>query len=466
MSSLRNLPKHQHYAATYSRIGYFWGLGIEHETYLATTQGRTITSFKGQMRPERYSVNYYDAYKADPLQTMLERVIDLSGSLTIPILMNSHSFTMCDVSGEHATAYSRSPTPNSNPRFSGRTLFQYLCQHSRWLAEQVGISYTWDGDTVEFTTQKFYRATVAAVLEELQEIEARFIQELQLAPPVGLLQSHGPLRLVAPVNEPWATYLTNPSNISMFNNGTIHINVTLPTQLGFDRLPLWPADFLEKHRRLARLVQWLEPLWIAVHGSPDPFAALSDRYAAGSQRLAVSRYIGLGTFDTEVMPNGKILQVPRSSVTAPWYDRLYAATDYTERTEIGLDINYNKHWAHGLELRFLDQLPLPTLRNLLDQIVVLMDIAMGPMTISDPRPSPVWQEMAYEALHHGPSWILPPIQLGALASAFGILEDQKEPQTPSSTLDWIFNRLEDRKGYCWSRMVEPANGSCCCLPFF
>jgi hypothetical protein len=228
-------------------------------------------------------------------------------------------------------------------------------------------------------------------------------------------------------------------------------------------MPLWPADFLEKHRRLARLVQWLEPLWIAVHGSPDPFAALSNRYAAGSQRLAVSRYIGLGTFDTEAMPIGKILQVPRSSVTAPWYDRLYAATDYTERSEIGLDINYNKHWAHGLELRFLDQLPLPNLQEIMEQLVILMDMAMGSMTISDPRPSPLWQEMAYEALHHGPSWILTPTQLGALGAALGILEDQKEPLSPSSALGWIFERLEDRKGYCWSRMGEPVNASWCCL---
>jgi len=461
MSSLRNLPKHQHYAATYSRFGYFWGLGIEHETYLATTQSRIISSFEGQMRPERYCVNYYDAYKAAPLQSMLKRVVDLSGSLTIPVMMNSHSFTKCDASGEHATVYSRSPTPN--PNFRGLTLFKYLCQHSQWLEDKVGTSYTWDGDTVEFTTQNFYRATVVDVLAELQETEDRFIHEIRQAPPVGLLQSHGPLRLVAPVNEPWATYLTNPANISMFNNGTIHINVTLPTQLGFDRMPLWPADFLEKHRRLARIIQWLEPLWVAVHGSPDPFASLSDRYAAGSQRLAVSRYIGLGTFDTEAMPIGKILQVPRSSVTAPWYDRLYAATDYTERSEIGLDINYNKHWAHGLELRFLDQLPLPNLQEIMEQLVILMDIAMGPMTISDPRLSLSWQEMAYEALHHGPSWILTPTQLGALGSALGISEDQKEPLSPSSALGWIFERLEDRKGYCWSRMGEPVNASCCCL---
>jgi len=317
----------------------------------------------------------------------------------------------------------------------------------------------WDGDTVEFMTQRFYRATVAGVLAELAETEARFVTEVARAPPVGLLASHGPLRLAAPANVPFATYLTNPGNVAMFNNGTIHINVTLPTQLGFDKTPMWPADFLEKHRGLARLVQWLEPLWIAVHGSPDPFAGVSDRYSAGSQRLAVSRYIGLGTFDTDTMVAGKILQIQRSEVTAPWYDRLYAATDYTQRGEIGLDLNYNKHWAHGLELRFFDQLPLADLRCVMEQLVVLMDVALASsVSITDPRLSPVWQDMAYEALHRGAGWSVSPAQLGALAVALGIADSQKEPLDPVGALAWIFEHLEGRKGFCWSRMVDGQRG--------
>ena len=458
---LQNLPKHQRYASAYNRLGFFWGLGIEHETYLATSQTRTITSFEGQMKPERYCVSYYDAYKAAPLQTMLQHVIDLSGSLTVPILLNSHSLTKCDVSGEHATVYSKTTLPN--PGFSGTSIFEYLCHHSPWLEKELGASYMWDGDTIEFMTQHFYRATVADVIAELQGIERHFEQEINRAPAAGVLQTHGPLRLVAPLNPPWATYLTNPSNVSMFNNGTIHINITLPTQLGFNKKPLWPIHFVEQHRRLARLIQWLEPLWICVYGAPDPFSEYSNRFAAGSQRLAVSRYIGLGTFDTELMPRGKILQVPRAELSLPWYDRLYAATDYTTRADIGLDINFNKHWSHGLELRFFDQMPLPDLQTVMEQLVILMDITReSENSIPNPRNSVTWRGAAYEALHHGSRWIVTPTQLAAFAGVIGILEDAKEPLSPASSLQWIFERLERRRGFCWDRMVNENRRSSCC----
>lgn len=32
-------------------------------------------------------------------------------------------------------------------------------------------------------------------------------------------------------NNPFAIYMTNINNISMFNNGTLHYNITLPTKL-------------------------------------------------------------------------------------------------------------------------------------------------------------------------------------------------------------------------------------------
>lgn len=435
LTPLRNLPKHDRYANAYERYGFFWGLGVEHETYVATSHSREIKTFRGALTRERYSVSYYDAYMAETYKAAMDRILDIcGGSLTVPILMNSHSFTRCDVSGEHATLYSKTHKPN--PNFGGRTLFEYLCDHSPWLVSEMDKAYMWDGDTVEFMTQRFYKATVASVMAELEEIEARFVTEIARAPAVGVLGSHGPLRLASPVNEPWATYMTNPGNVSMFNNGTIHINVTLPTRLGLNRAPLWPFDFLEKHRRLARLVQWFEPLWIACHGSPDPFAAISSRFSAGSQRLAVSRYIGVGTFDTDTMPVGKILQAHKLSLgPLPWYDRLYAATDYAERDTIGLDINYNKHWAHGLELRFLDQLPFAALRSVLEQIVVLMDLSLDSGPIQDPRKIPLWQDMAYEALHHGSVWRISVDQMEALCSVLGIREQPKEPMGPIQTMD-------------------------------
>ena len=445
------LAKHERYQHAYRRFGFYWGLGIEHETYIMTNHSKKIKTFENQMKPERYCVNYYSSYKLEPLKAALSSIVDSSG-LSVPILMNGHSMTHCDINGEHATTYERVPKPN--PKYAGRPLFDWICTYSAWMQDSIDKVFMWDGDTVEFMTQRFYRATVASVMNELREAEETFIRELGRIPKQGILAGYGPFRLASPRNEPFATYMTNKSNVSMFNNGTIHINVTLPTRLGFNKKPLWPLVFLEKHRRLARLVQWLEPLWIAIHGSGDPLASTiySGSFAQGSQRLAVSRYIGVGTFDTVAMPVGKILQMPRSDVgPIPWYR---TDTAYAPLNVIGLDINFNKHWAHGLELRFLDQLPFDSLQTVVEQVVVLMDLAMesGPL-IPDPRTNAFWVQMAESAIYDGIEWQVSPEQINALFVALGYTGDQKEPLNPADALALVFKALEPRKAFCWARMV-------------
>jgi hypothetical protein len=448
--------KHARYGTAYRRFGYYWGLGVEHETYVATSQTRTVRSFDtATLKPERYSVNYYSAYRPEHLTRGLAAAMDVSGgALTVPVLMNNHSFKDCDVFGEHRTTYEKIPKPN--PRFAGETLEAWAGKYSQWLRDAYGSVYVWDGDTVEFMTQRFYKATVAGVMTELRGAEERFVAELQKLPKQGILAGYGPLRLSAPVNPGWATYLTNPRAVSMFNNGTIHVNVTLPTRLGWNRQPLWPADFVERHRRLARLVQWLEPWWIAAYGSGDPFATMCDvsGFAAGSQRLAVSRYIGVGTFDTTVMPRGKILQIQKSDAgPLPWYDWLHARTGYAPLDVIGLDINFNKHWAHGLELRMFDQMPLADLDVVLRQVVVLMDIAQEGVTVPDPRKHVQWCRAAGEALLEGRAWRSSPEQMNVLCEALRVSGRPKEPWFGIDALRWLFEEeLVPRRGSCWRSM--------------
>ena len=458
-----SLPKHARYGSDYRRFGYYWGLGVEHETYIATSQTRTVRSFDAAaLKSERYSVNYYAAYKQPALQSALQATLaDASGALVVPVLMNSHSFLNCDVYGEHRTTYERVPKPNG--RFAGQTLGNWTQSYSAWLRDEYDRSYVWDGDTVEFITQRFYRATVADVMAELRATEERFVSELGRLPRTGVLAAYAPLRLSAPANPGWATYLTNPRAVSMFNNGTFHVNVTLPTRLGWDRRPWSFADFTDKHRRLARLVQWLEPLWIAVYGSGDPFSKPNEEividvsgFAAGSQRLAVSRYIGVGTFDTVTMPRGKILQIQRSAAgPLPWYDWLHARTAYAPLDVIGLDINFNKHWSHGLELRFFDQMPLADLETVIRQVVVLMDVALTGRDVPDPRQNTLWSQAVGSALLEGPAWLLRPEQMGAICTALGIAAEAKEPMSPADALAWLFERgLLGMRGYCWRAMLK------------
>jgi hypothetical protein len=460
MDPIQNLPKHQRYSSEYKRFGMYWGLGVELETYIATSQTRKVSAFTPiNMKPERYSVSYYRAYQSEQLMKALARVIaDVSGSggLTVPILMNCHSLTDCDVYGEHATTYER--IPRQNPRYAGQTMFEWACRYSQWFRDEFGKVFMWDGDTVEFMTQRFYCARIEDVLTELRVGQHRFVQELNRLPRVGVLAAYGPLRLTYPENPPWATYLTHQRGISMFNNGTLHVNVTLPTRLGWNRKPLCMRSFVNRHRSLARLVQWMEPIWVALYGSGDPFASSSQEGvgAAGSQRLAVSRYIGVGTYDTERMPPGKLLQVPRASLgPLPWYEWLHARTAYAPLDVIGLDINFNKHWAHGLELRFLDQMSEAGLRDVLHDLVVLMDIVQtGSSTVVNPVTDVRWQQAAGSALLEGIGWCVEAEFLSILAEVLGLRGyEPKEPRPVSVAIGHLRAAMVWRRGDCWRRMV-------------
>jgi len=339
-----------------------------------------------------------------------------------------------------------------------------MCDHSAWLRDEFGKVYMWDGDTVEFMTQRFYRATVDEVLAELATGYQRFEEEMSRLPREGILAKYGPLRIAAPTNEPWASHLTNLANVSMFNNGTIHINVTMPTRLGFNKAPRSMKRFRHEHQQLARLIQWVEPLWLAVFGSGDPFRVHSpqygSRYAAGSQRMAVSRYIGVGTYDTETMPVGKILQVPRAVGQYPWYDWLHGRTDYAPLDVIGLDLNYYKHGSHGLELRFFDQMTMVGLRVVMEHLVTLMDLVREGWVVPNPQKSAIWQRAAGNALYNGVHWAVSVEELGAIAAALRITEKPPCDLPSVDALQWLFTQLEGRRGWCWRHMCGGVRVGC------
>jgi hypothetical protein len=196
----------------------------------------------------------------------------------------------------------------------------------------------------------------------------------------------------------------------------------------------------------------LEPLLIAVYGSAEPFGEVSEDFARGSQRLTVSRYIGMGTFDTHTMPIGKILQIPRKGFK--WYDNLYSKIKYKTMEKIGLDINFNKHGAHGLELRFFDQMPTGSLKEVLENLVKIMDASLQLKEFPEnPVENSIWQTCAEDSLYHGFGWKLTTEQQEILYKTFGIYHViPKEPIFVNEFLEEFFKELDVYKGKCWKLM--------------
>jgi hypothetical protein len=394
------LPKHLKYRDKYGAGETYWGFGVEHETYLESAVFLDVlrTDLKAYRRPERYSVSYYKSYKEDALEAAIDRLPPIVP--LVPILLNSHSMTYTDISMNHRTTYES--RPQQNPRYCGQSLHEAFYAASAWYRDAYDKWVVYDGDTFEFMNVGFYNASVEEALEELWEVEDRFVWEFNrfiMNPDVGSkYSSFGPYGITRS-NYPFARHLSNPHHYTMFNNGTVHVNITLPTRLDASGCIADMDDFRGRHQRAARYFQWFEPLLAVEYGAGDVFSGVCDfpqehyrdyvcqagcdkdrqLFSPTSQRLALSRYIGMCTYDTERMPAGKLLLYDVSGAGAgaggavykapgikyegytmdcsgSWYDGFYDKTAYMRLSQRGFDINYNKHWNHGLELRIFDGL--------------------------------------------------------------------------------------------------------------
>jgi hypothetical protein len=190
----------------------------------------------------------------------------------------------------------------------------------------------------------------------------------------------------------------------------------------------------------------MEPYWIAVYGAGDVLKQYG-LGSGGSQRVGVARYIGLGTFDTDEMPRGKINQIDRISDNLPWYTWLYERCGYVAQEKIGLDLNFNKHGAHGLELRFFDQMPWTSVKRVLEQLVLLGDRIASVGLVDKPQTDLAWIEAAGQALLEGRAWKVSVTFQNRLRAILGWKESVKEEKCVEEVLEEIYQWLP--RGEIW-----------------
>ena len=446
------LVKHMRYKSLYRENELYWGLGIEEETYLQFTKPIYVAApiLKTCHNAERYSVKYYStfypSYKQDFAAFFTEDFYPL------PYFVNSHVFTKMDTSGNHATTYEKVPKPNK--KFNGKTFFEMLEEHTptsycqclpieqkKRFIDIFNQNCIFDGDSIEFMTQDFYKSNVRTVLKELITAKSDLLNSLNEYLVTTKTHREKGLLMYPPVNPGFAIFYTNPKNVTMFNNGTYHINITLPTLLGKRDKNGIPQiidleNFRYTHQKFIRFIQWLEPFVIAVFGTKDPLSEVNDKYSKASQRCAVSRYIGIGTYDTHNLPTGKIVTVPvkeiRGSQTDFWWYKIYHANSgYIPLTELGMDISYRKHYNHGVEIRFLDWFPEENLKGLIEFYLCLADASLDRAMPSEPIMSKAWNEFVVSVLKDGSSAIVSADMIIALSKLFGewCLTDFPPPQT-------------------------------------
>ena len=427
------IDKHLKYKDKYKSNLVFWGLGIENELYLEFDNKRKvdINFFLKNHSRERYSVDYFSNYNKEYLEEAFKNyldniltdkslsIIDSNILLNISQLINSHSFLKTDFNNNPKFLYTKDCEKNS--KFNGMTLIEYLIETNEYFKNNIGNTWLFDGDVIEFTSNNFYNAKLSNILNEIEIYKNDFIKELnESVKNLYFFKDYGKIKFMED-NYPFAIYLTNNNNISMFNNGTLHYNLTLPTELD-DNNKIKDIDkFRYDHSRAIKIIQWMEPFIIAVYGTPDPFSKIpnyknKEKFSNASQRCAISRYIGIGTYDTDILESGKILTInvekcDLNKLDYWWYNKYYENNAYTKLNDIGVDINFNKHYNHGIEIRFLDHLSdNEQIFKSFEFIIYLMDYILETgdkiNNFDNPIKNKIWNELIVNILKYGKDYQL------------------------------------------------------------
>jgi hypothetical protein len=398
--------KHKKYECHYKPNEIFFGFGIESEYYLEFENEIEFNRLKfiQNHKKERYSVDYYSNYKLD-IAPFFEK---FQYTDKLPLLFNAHSMTLTDRYNQPKTKYTTRNEPNQ--QFDGETLWDFCKKKNEYLSKNFEETFTFDGDTIEIMTVDFYNKSIKDILEEHETSRKNLIDNLNTVfIENNIFSEYGRINFMKK-NHPFAVHLTNINNVAMFNNGTIHINITLPTKLDKNSKIQNKLEFIEKHKNFIRLIQYLEPIILSVYGTRDPFSEYDDRFSSSSQRCAISRYIGIGTYDTNLMKTGKILQESVDNIVVAkeewgWYNKYYQTCGYSRLDKLGMDINFNKHYNHGVEIRFFDFIPHEKYEELCNFIQWLTYISTQ-KSFDNPIYSRDWNDMVICSLTDGQSWEL------------------------------------------------------------
>jgi len=457
------LEKHKEYITQYQSNDFYWGVGIENECYLEFSKKRTVNKeflLKNAVH-ERYSVNHFSNYKENIFQNSLEKILN-EEEYEIPVLVNAHSFTKTDINNQHITLKPLNIEDEKvlNSEYSGESVMERIQKHNSYFIDEHQKKFIFDGDTIEFVTQNFYKTDVDTVIEELATIKNDFTSNLQeVFVNEKIFAEFGTIK-ISSENHPFAIFVSNNENYSVFNNMTYHFNLTIPTELNKEGEIKDKIEFIKSHQRTIRLFQWLSPLFIIKYGSSDYLSHHDNsvNLTKASQRCAMSRYIGVGTYDTDVMKTGKIVQMdfkehPMHENPKWWVNRYSEISDYQTIDKIGLDVNFHKHKNHGIEFRLFDYFDEKHLHEVLRFLVYIMDHAIV-SEVENPICDLDWNNFVYESILNGKETIISPEFISILEKIFMVKLDSTNP---IKIFDQLYSFLNDtyfEKGFCSSLMLK------------
>lgn len=409
---------------------YYWGIGLENETYLQFEEFLIVSGsfIQENIGCDRYSIDYRKCYKPETLAPLLAAAFDSKKNYKISRMINSHSLEKLDIQYNHKTLpavkelaesadFTQSKAESlENPAFLGETILELFLKDQPYNIRSMVTqknnpmgSVNFDGDSIEFITMYFQNRTITEACDELKATKKIFLDKLNEAAVFSE-------KLQFPAyNSGLNMFMSNQEKLVLFNNGTYHFHITLPTLIENSRIIDYPA-FDEIHSNAIYLLQWFEPFFIATLGNPDIMGVISGTYkldkkfTLGSMRSAISRYIGVGTFNKS-MPKGKILTYNvedfrkllkfEKEENIWWRDQIEKETEYAFLSDLGLDFNQEKMYQSGFEIRSFDEFPEAYLKDVLAAILLICEHALNLPNIPWGHDSIAWNNLVFKTLKHG-----------------------------------------------------------------
>ena len=436
---------------------HYWGIGLENETYLQFEESLVASGqfIREKMGQERYSLDYLKCYKEGCLEKVLARAFNTSKNYLVSQMMNSHSLEKLDVHFQHKTIQSAPPLLD-NPEYSGKSILELFLEKQPHQIQSMLTqknnpmgSIIFDGDTIEFVTKYYENRTIQESFNELKATKKLFLTKLN---ETKIL----PGNLTYPeYNIGINMFMSNQNNLVLFNNGTFHFHITLPTLTEDSRIVDYEAFDIAHHKAIY-LLQWFEPLFIATLGSPDIMSVISDKFgmeekfAGGSMRNAMSRYTGVGTYHKS-MPKGKVLTYPvdefRKLLTFKkdeniwWRDRIESELSYELLSDVGLDFNREKLYQSGYEFRSFDEFPVDFLPEVLQSIVLISEHAQHIDEIAWASNNVIWNNLVFKSLTQGFKSEISDEEKNGILNVFQIPMNKRDSINNSNRLDEFFFQI-------------------------
>ena len=408
---------------------YYWGIGLENETYMQFEEPLIVSGefIQEKIGFEKYSIDYRKCYKPESLAPMLKKAFNLTENYKVSRMMNSHSLEKLDINYQHKTlspvkkvidteAGETIAEPIANPQYLGKSIMELFLEDQPYNIQSMITqrnktmgSVHFDGDSIEFVTKYFENRTITDSCKELKATKKLFLDKINESSVLN-----GKLNF-PDYNNGLNMFMTNQENLVLFNNGTYHFHITLPSLTEDSRIVDY-NDFEKTHANAIYLLQWFEPFFISTLGSPDIMGVISDKYSLdkkftlGSMRNAMSRYIGVGTYNKS-MPKGKILTYKVDNFRKLlkftkeeniwWRDQIEADMEYEMLSEVGLDFNQEKMYQSGFEFRSFDEFPAEYLNDVLFSIILICEHSLNLPDVQWGHDSKAWNNLVFKTLKMG-----------------------------------------------------------------